>query len=182
MTKISTLANHLTLLRLAAIPVLLILLSFPQKLPSFLAALIFLLASLTDFLDGFFARRKKQVTTLGKLLDPLADKLLITAALIMLIPLKRVPAWMAFLIIAREIAVTGLRNILSGKGIVLSASSWGKGKLTFQAISIFCLILHYPYWGINFHLLGIVILWIALFLTLWSGLNYFIKYVNYLSE
>jgi len=159
MTKISTLANHLTLLRLAAIPVLLILLSFPQKLPSFLAALIFLLASLTDFLDGFFARRKKQVTTLGKLLDPLADKLLITAALIMLIPLKRVPAWMAFLIIAREIAVTGLRNILSGRGIV-----------------------HYPYWGINFHLLGIVILWIALFLTLWSGLNYFIKYVNYLSE
>ena len=127
MTKISTLANHLTLLRLVTIPILLILLSFPQKLPSFLAALIFLLASLTDFLDGFFARRKKQVTTLGKLLDPLADKLLITAALIMLIPLKRVPAWIAFLIIAREIAITGLRSILSQKGIVLSASPWGKG-------------------------------------------------------
>ncbi|MCD6320362.1 MAG: CDP-diacylglycerol--glycerol-3-phosphate 3-phosphatidyltransferase [Candidatus Desulfofervidaceae bacterium] len=179
--KTWTLANHLTLLRLGAIPLLMLLLSFDQKLPSFLAAAVFLLASLTDFLDGFLARWQEQVTTLGKLLDPLADKLLVSGALIMLIPLQRVPAWMVFLIIAREIAVTGLRGILSSKGIILSASKLGKWKLTFQTIALCCLILHYPYGGINFHFIGIFALWIALFLTLWSGFKYFKESCKHLS-
>ncbi len=180
--NIWTLANHLTLLRLSAIPLLLILLSFPQKLPSFLAACVFLIASLTDLLDGFLARQRKQVTTLGKLLDPLADKLLVSAVLIMLIPLKRVPAWMVFLIIGREIAVTGLRGILSRKGIVLSASRWGKWKFTFQTISLTCLILHYPYFDLNFHKIGIFTLWLALILTLFSGYQYFKRFYLYLKE
>lgn len=179
---IYTLANHITFLRLAAIPLLVILLLFPQKVPSFLAALVFLLASLTDLLDGFLARRKKQVTTLGKLLDPLADKLLVSAALIMLIPLGRVPAWMVFLIIGREIAITGLRGILLRQGIVLSASKWGKWKFTLQTIALTCLILHYPFLGLNCHLIGMIALWSALILTLWSGYRYFTQFFSYLQK
>jgi CDP-diacylglycerol--glycerol-3-phosphate 3-phosphatidyltransferase len=180
--NIWTLANHLTFLRLSAIPLLLILLSFPQKIPSFLAACVFLIASLTDLLDGFLARQRKQVTTLGKLLDPLADKLLVSAVLIMLIPLNRVPAWMVFFIIGREIAVTGLRSILSCKGIVLSASRWGKWKFALQTISLSCLILHYSYFGFNFHQIGIFTLWLAFILTLYSGYHYFKQFYFYLKE
>ena len=177
-----TLANHLTLLRLTAIPFLILFLSYPYKWCSFLSALIFFLAILTDFLDGFFARRQKQITTLGKLLDPLADKLLITAALIMLISLKRVPAWMAFLIIAREIAITGLRSILASEGIVLAASKKGKWKFVLQSFAILCLILHYPYFNIDFHKIGIILLWIAIFFTLWSGIKYFMQFYKTISK
>jgi CDP-diacylglycerol--glycerol-3-phosphate 3-phosphatidyltransferase len=180
MARVTTLANHLTILRLLTIPFLLVLLSFPQKLTSFLATIVFFLASMTDFLDGFFARRKKEITSFGKLLDPLADKLLVAAALIMLISLERAPAWMVFLIIAREITITGLRNILALKGIIVDASHWGKGKLVSQTIAILCLMLHYPYFGINFHLLGMIFLWFALFVTFWSGIKYFMKYIKYI--
>ncbi len=176
------LANRLTIIRLLSIPILIFLLFFPQKLPSMLAAVVFLLAALTDFLDGFFARKRHQVTTLGKLLDPLADKLLVTAALIMLIPQGRVPAWMAFVIIAREIIVTGLRNILLSAGIVVTPSVWGKGKFGLQAIAIFTLIIHYPYLGIDFHTIGTFLLWLALIVTLLSGFGYFANFYKYLQK
>lgn len=168
--------NHLTLYRIATIPVLVVLLLFSNKVCAFLAAIVFSAASLTDILDGLLARRRGLESTLGKLLDPLADKLLISAALIMLISHGRVQAWMAFIIIAREIAVTGFRGILSEKGVVMGATKLGKYKTAFQIAAIIPLLIHYTYFDIDFHAVGLVLLWIALILTMWSGARYFIKF------
>jgi CDP-diacylglycerol--glycerol-3-phosphate 3-phosphatidyltransferase len=148
----------------------------PTPLASFLAALLFSIASLTDILDGYIARQQKVESAIGKLLDPMADKLLINSALIMLIPLGRIPAWMVVLIVGREIAVTGLRGIATLQGMVIPASNWGKAKMVFQTVSIIGLMLHYEYFGINFHLLGMLLLWVALGITLWSGWDYFVKF------
>jgi CDP-diacylglycerol--glycerol-3-phosphate 3-phosphatidyltransferase len=112
----------------------------------------------------------------GKLLDPLADKLLILSGMIMLIPLERIPAWMVVVIIGREVAITGLRGIASAEGVVIAASRWGKGKMILQTSALTGLMLHYPYLGINFHILGMILLWIALAVTLWSGIDYFWKF------
>ncbi len=141
-----------------------------------LATIVFSSASLTDLLDGLFARRQGLESTLGKFLDPLADKLLISAALIMLIPHGRVPAWIAFVIIGREIAITGLRAILSEKDVLMSASKLGKYKTGFQIAAIIPLLIHYAYFNIDFHIVGTVLLWIALILTLWSGTRYIMKF------
>ena len=168
--------NHLTLYRIATIPVLILLLLFSNKACAFLAAVVFSTASLTDLLDGLLARRRGLESTLGKFLDPLADKLLVSATLIMLIPLGRVPAWMAFVIIGREMAVTGLRAILSEKGVVMGAEKLGKYKTGFQISAIIALLIHYTYFNINFHAVGAILLWIALIVTLWSGARYFTKF------
>jgi len=165
--------NMLTGLRIAAVPVVVVLLLFPGRLASFLAGLCFMLAGATDFLDGFLARRRSLVSRVGKFLDPLADKLLVSAALIMLIPLGRVPAWMAFLIIGRELAVTGLRGLAASEGIILAPDRWGKAKTLLQMSALTALILHYPYGSINFHQVGLALLWLALIITLISGLWYF---------
>jgi len=170
------LPNLITLFRIGAIPFVVLFLFFPGALASFLAALFFSAASLTDLLDGYIARQQKSETPVGKLLDPLADKLLINSAFIMLIPLGRVPAWVVVLIVGREVAVTGLRGIASLEGLAIAASKWGKAKMIFQAIALIGLILHYEYLGINFHSLGMLILWIALAITIWSGVDYFIKF------
>jgi CDP-diacylglycerol--glycerol-3-phosphate 3-phosphatidyltransferase len=170
------LPNLITLFRIAAIPFVVLFMFFPGPLASFLAALFFSAASLTDLLDGYIARQQNSETPVGKLLDPLADKLLINSAFIMLIPLGRVPAWMVVLIVGREVAVTGLRGIASLEGSAIGASIWGKVKMIFQTIALIGLILHYEYLGINFHSLGMLILWIALAITIWSGVDYFIKF------
>lgn len=179
--RIFNVPNSLTLARIGSIPLIIFFLLFPNQLSSFLAAITFSAASLTDLLDGFFARRRKTVTSIGRLLDPIADKLLISAALIMLISLNRVPAWMVFLIIAREITITGLRGIGSSKGFIIDASALGKYKTSFQILATFGLLLHFSYWGINFHKVGMVLLWIALILTLWSGTAYFVRFYRILS-
>jgi len=168
--------NLLSFLRILAIPFVVICLFFPGPLGSFLASLSFSLASLTDLLDGYIARQQKSETAVGKLLDPLADKLLINSALIMLIPLGRVPAWIVVLIVGREVAVTGLRGIASAEGLVIAASNWGKAKTVFQSIALIGLLLHYEYLGIDFHLIGTLLLWVALGITLWSGFDYFHKF------
>ncbi len=167
------LPNALTGGRVVAIPIIILLLCFPGKLSSFLAAMLFLGAGMTDLLDGFFARRQQIVSRVGKLMDPLADKLLVSAALIMLIPLQRVAAWIVFVIIGRELLVTGLRSLAATEGIVLAADSWGKAKTLFQMSAIFCLILHYPYGGVDFHQIGTILLYVALVVTLISGGSYF---------
>lgn len=168
--------NLLSLFRLLAIPFVVFFLFFPGPLASFMAALIFSLASLTDLLDGYIARQQKTETSIGKLLDPMADKLLITSAMIMLISLERIPAWIVVLIVGREIAVTGLRGLASVQGLVIAASKWGKAKTVFQSIALIGLLLHYEYLGINFHVLGMILLVIALVITLWSGLDYFFNF------
>ena len=168
--------NLLSFFRIGTIPFVVVCLFFPGPLASFLAALFFSIASLTDLLDGYIARQQKSETAVGKLLDPLADKLLINSAFIMLIPLGRIPAWVVVLIVGREVAVTGLRGIASVEGLVIAASRWGKAKTIFQSSALIGLLLHYEYLGIDFHLLGTLVLWVALVITLGSGVDYFNKF------
>ncbi len=177
--------NVITIARLAAIPVIvLFMVLYPGGGPwvSAITATIFLVAALTDLLDGHLARKYNLVRNLGRFLDPLADKLLVSAALIMLIPLGRVPAWAVFLIVAREMAVTGLRAIAVEKGLVISASDSGKRKTLAQNIAIFCLMWHYSLLWANTHLVGTVIFYIALILTYWSGGLYFYGYFKAAKE
>ena len=180
--SIFNLPNSLTLFRVACIPVLVLLLFFPHKATSFVAALVFALASISDLLDGFLARRQQLVTTFGKFLDPLADKLIVSAALIMLIPLGRAPAWMVVVIVGRELAITGLRSMAVSEGKVISADELGKKKMVFQIVAILGLLLHYHYFGINLHVVGMFFLWLAVILTLWSGFNYFRRFWDVLEE
>jgi CDP-diacylglycerol---glycerol-3-phosphate 3-phosphatidyltransferase len=165
--------NVLTAARIAAVPVVVLLLLFSGRAASLLGGICFMLAGATDFLDGFLARRQQVVSRFGKFMDPLADKLLVSAALIMLIPLDRVPAWMAFVIIGRELAVTGLRGLAAMEGFILAPDRWGKAKTLLQMTALTALILHYPFGGLNFELLGTVLLWLALAITLVSGVWYF---------
>ncbi|MGE0824474.1 MAG: CDP-diacylglycerol--glycerol-3-phosphate 3-phosphatidyltransferase [Candidatus Binatia bacterium] len=174
----ATLPNLLSLLRIALIPLLVYLLMFPGRFASGLAALTFFVASFTDFLDGYFARRQGVTTTVGKFLDPLADKLLVAAALIMLTAMDRspqVPAWLVVIIIGREFAVTGLRAIASSEGIVLAAEELGKYKMLCQTFAVHGLIIHYQYMFVNFYVVGMYFLWISVLLSLWSGVDYHLK-------
>ncbi len=167
--------NQLTLFRIAAVPVIIILMLFPNRICTFIAALLFSAAAITDYLDGFLARKRGLVTTLGKIMDPVADKLLVSSAVIMLTSLGWVPAWMACIIIGRELAVNGLRNIIAEKGEDLSASNLGKYKTGFQIAAIIPLMFHYPLFGLNVQVIGNLFLWGALVFTIWSGADYFIR-------
>lgn len=167
--------NIVSLSRVAITPVLVVLLLYPGRGASALAAIAFFIACLSDWLDGYLARRSGQVTNLGKFLDPLADKILILSALIMLCALDRspsVPAWMVAVIASREVAVTGLRAIARDEGIVLGAETLGKAKMTFEIVAVFPLLVHYRYGVLDFHAAGMVFLWVALALALWSGVAY----------
>ncbi len=168
--------NSLTLFRIAAVPVIVILLIFPNRYFTVLAALIFSAAAITDYLDGYLARRKGLVSTLGKVMDPVADKLLVSSAFIMMTSHGWIPAWMVCIIIGRELAVTGLRNIIAEKGEDVSASWLGKYKTGFQIAAIIPLMFHYPYFGINLHGIGYFFLLGALVFTIWSGADYFIRF------
>src|SRR5688572_30035632 len=135
-----------------------------------LGAAIFGLAVLTDYLDGFFARRRNQVTKLGILLDPLADKLLVAAALLSLVEMDAVPAWMVMIILVREFAITGLRSIAAGRGLLIAASPLGKGKMVLEVVAIFLLLFarHYP----ALSGAAMVALWLAVIVAVVSGLDY----------
>jgi CDP-diacylglycerol--glycerol-3-phosphate 3-phosphatidyltransferase len=176
LTNYRNLPNLLTGARIVAIPVVMVLLCFNGPVASFLGALVFMAAGATDFLDGFIARRQQLVSRFGKFMDPLADKLLVSAALIMLIPLGRVPAWIAFVIIGRELAVTGLRALAAAEGIILAPDRWGKTKTLLQMAALTALILHYPYQALDFQRLGTGLLWLALIVTLTSGVGYFLTF------
>lgn len=170
------LPNAITLARLAAVPIIIILLSIYKRggpWVSGICAVIYLIAALTDLLDGHLARKYNLVSTLGKFLDPLADKLLAASALIMLIPLGRVEAWIVFLILAREMAVTGLRAIAAERGMVIAASAGGKKKTLAQNTAIFLLLWHYSLLGVDTAALGSIVLYVALLITYWSGVEYF---------
>ncbi len=172
------LANRITLGRIAVVPLLAALLAFPGPQTCLVAFLVFLGAACTDFVDGFIARRWNMVTSLGKFLDPLADKLLVVVTLIMLAAQRTelgdpwVPAWVVALITAREITVTGLRTVALEQGLVLAADRWGKAKTVFQTAALALLTLHYPTLGFDPNPLGQFLLYIALVLTVFSGWNY----------
>ena len=172
--------NTLTLFRIAVIPIIVILMLYPNRISTWIAALLFSAAAITDYFDGYFARRFGLVSNLGKVMDPVADKLLASSAFIMLASLGWVPAWIVCIIIGREIAVTGLRNIIAEKGEDVSASNLGKYKTGFQIAAIIPLLIHYPFFGIEPHAIGTFFLWGALIFTLWSGIDYFIKFRNLL--
>ena len=144
-----------------------------------LALTIFLLAAATDWLDGYLARSRNQVTDLGKLLDPIADKLLTVSAFISLVELRLAPAWMVVIIVGREFAISGMRSVAASRGLVIPASNWGKYKTVSQIIAISLLILT-PYVGDRFHLgaLGIAALWIVLFFTIYSMFRYVLYFAR----
>lgn len=168
------LPNLLTLVRILLIPVFVILFMTPTPDRSLSAAVIFTVAAVTDLLDGYIARRNGQVTKLGKLLDPIADKLLVLSALILLVNIDRVSALVAILVIAREVAVTGIRAIAAGEGLIIAAETTGKYKMALQIIAIVLLILEGT--GLaelgNMHLAGTVTLYLSLVLGYISGGQY----------
>lgn len=186
------LPNLLTLGRIAAVPIVVLLMLDDSRASGMWAAAVFGLAAITDGIDGWLARKWGIVTILGKFLDPLADKLIVMAALIMLIPLDRVPAWAVFAILAREMIVTGLRSIASSDGIVIDASDLGKYKTIFQMTAIPGLMLHYDFywffgleWGIfhvNMHNVGIFFFWISFILAIWSGVDYLFKFFKVIAR
>jgi CDP-diacylglycerol--glycerol-3-phosphate 3-phosphatidyltransferase len=175
MDQMANLPNILTGSRFAMVPVLIALFSVGQTRGVGLATFcVFSLAALTDFVDGYFARKYKIETTLGKLMDPLADKVLVTTALIMLIPLGRIQAWVCLLIICREIIITGFRGLAASTGIVIPAGWTGKIKSNFQYFGLGFLIfpvdiLPYPY----LHQTGRFLLYLSLVMAIWSGMDYF---------
>jgi CDP-diacylglycerol---glycerol-3-phosphate 3-phosphatidyltransferase len=190
--SIWNLPNILTLLRIAAIPLMVFLLMSPSREAGFWAAAVFAAASVTDWLDGYLARRMGIVTVFGKFLDPIADKLIVMAALIMILPFARVPAWMVLVILGREIIITGLRGIASSEGIVIAASDLGKFKTIFQIVAIIALLLHYDYYWffsirhqlvyVNMHNVGMFYLWIATVITIWSGVDYLVKFMRVIAR
>jgi CDP-diacylglycerol--glycerol-3-phosphate 3-phosphatidyltransferase len=164
------LPNTLTLGRIFLVPLLVVFLISSSRINSLIAAAIFLAASFTDWLDGHIARKTRQITTLGKLLDPLADKLLVSAAFISLVQGGRIPAWMVVVIVCRELAITGLRGIAASKKLVVASSWWGKYKMLAQILAIMLLILDVPW--------AMAAAWVALALTLISGIDYAVKFVG----
>lgn len=190
--KILNLPNILTMMRIAAIPLLAALLLSPTKESGFWAAAVFALASITDWLDGYLARRMGIVTVFGKFLDPIADKLIVMASMVMILPFGRVPAWMVLVILGREMIITGLRGIASSEGIVIQASDLGKFKTIFQIVAILGLVLHYDYnWffgfahpllTVNMHNVGMFYLWIATILTIWSGIDYLARFIKVIAR
>jgi CDP-diacylglycerol--glycerol-3-phosphate 3-phosphatidyltransferase len=169
--------NVLTLLRIVAVPVLVVALLDETSDGDVIAAIVFAIAAFTDGLDGYIARRNKQVTTFGKLMDPLADKLLVIAALVSLVSLDRLAAWIAMVIIARELAVTGLRSIAAERGVVIAASWLGKLKTALQVAAIFALIAFDPS-----PLWADLLMYAAVAVTLISGADYFLGLRKRLDE
>lgn len=173
------LPNTITVIRMVAVPVLLGFLWFHNAAASRVVAWIFIIAAATDILDGWLARRGQQVTRIGKLLDPLADKLIVATALVVLIAVGRIPDWgvpLAVVIIGRELAITGLRGIASAGGQVIAADWRGKAKALSQNVAIGALLFPDPTFGLPAHAIGLGFLALATLLTLWSGYSYFAAY------
>lgn len=188
--------NRITISRILLIPIFILLLTLPldwgnvsignETLPvvHLVSALLFIVASGTDWVDGYYARKYNLVTNLGKFLDPMADKLLVAAAFVLLVELNMAPAWLVIIILSREFAVTGLRLVAAGEGVVLAAGQMGKWKTTFQLVSIAFLLLHdFPFSYLDLTVsIGTILLYIALILTVVSGLDYFIKNWHVMKE
>ena len=175
------LPNKLTILRVLMIPffVLFMLWDITSAADKWIAAAIFIVASLTDMLDGKIARKYNLVTNFGKFMDPLADKLLVSAAMICLVEMGRLPAWMVIVIISREFIISGFRLIASDNGVVIAASYWGKFKTVFQMAMIIVLIFDF---GGFFGIIEMVLIWISLILTVVSLVDYIVKNVGVLKD
>lgn len=178
----ANLPNLITLFRILAIPAMILLMlamnasdrahHASNMFFSFMAALVFGVASFSDIIDGYLARRYNAVSVFGKFFDPLADKLLSLAALIMLIPLSRMPAWLVVFLLVREVSITMLRSVAANEQIIISASEWGKYKNAFLSVGISFIILHYAYFGIQWRLIGWVLFIMGALFSIGSGIHY----------
>lgn len=190
------LANKLTILRIFLVPIFLIFISV-KNIPygTVIATAVFVIASATDKLDGYIARSRNQVTKFGKIMDPLADKMLVTAALISLVDFQIIPGWACIIIIAREFAVTGLRSVASAEGIVIAASKWGKAKTVIQIVAIIFALINLNYkegiyilgdWAVNYittiAAITNITMALAIIITIISGVDYFIKNKDVMSH
>ncbi len=177
------LPNALTVTRIFLVPLLVVVLltgGFPNR--AIWGFVLVVAASVTDYLDGYLARKRLQVTTLGKLLDPIADKLLISAAFVSLVQMRLVPAWMVVVIIGREFAVTGLRSIASAEGFTISASTLGKYKMASQVVCVSCVILGTRYPETIIRPAGQVLLWVVVVLAIASMIQYFRRFWGQIDE
>ncbi len=166
------LANKLTMVRIFLVPIFMIVLLNKIPYGMYIAAAIFTVAAITDTLDGYIARSRNQITKLGKFMDPLADKLLVTAALVSLVEMNKLPAWIVIVIISREYVISVLRAVAASEGIVIAASWWGKLKTLSQIIAIISILIdNYPFRLIHVPF-STIALWIALILTIVSGIDY----------
>jgi CDP-diacylglycerol---glycerol-3-phosphate 3-phosphatidyltransferase len=177
--EFTNLPNLVTMARVAIVPFVLIFIDNFSPARSFIAALLYMVAAVGDGLDGYLARSRGQVSTLGKFLDPLADKLIVTAVLVFMVALGRVPAWVTVVLIARDLTINGLRSIASAQGLVISASDGGKIKTALQLVAIMMLLVHfrYPIVGtsiepIDYHRVGLIVLYLSTAVSLLSGAQY----------
>lgn len=172
------LANKITLVRVILVPIFMLVLYSDIPNSTYIAGWIFIIASLTDTLDGYIARSRKLVTNFGKFVDPLADKILVSAALILLVELGKIPGWVVVLIIAREFTITGFRILAASEGVNIAASSLGKIKTITQLLAIVLLLFNnFPFNKVNFPL-DMIMLYISLFFTVLSGIDYIYKNRN----
>ena len=172
------LPNKLTLFRIFLIPVFILVMLFNIPSKYLIACVIFIVASITDAMDGHIARKHNLITDFGKFMDPLADKLLVCSALICMIELRELPAWMVIIIISREFIISGFRLVASDNGVVIAASYWGKFKTTFQMIGVVLLIFNIP----ALSMVTTIVIWIALALTVISLVDYVVKNAGVLTE
>lgn len=184
------LPNMLTLGRILVIPLFVWLTADGDPMSSFLSAFVFTLAAITDVIDGFLARRWNMITVTGKLLDPLADKLIVAAALVMMVRLGRVPAWLVIVLLSREFIVTGLRQIAASEGMVIAAGQEGKWKTSLQLVGIVALCVHYTHptylltgwYDVNYNAVGQTLLFLSTAFSVWSAANYFRAFLNMLGK
>lgn len=172
MTGFWTPANIITVGRMVLIPVVMAFMFTPEPWAGWVAMVIFVIAAISDVIDGWLARKYGQVSVVGAFLDPLADKLMVMTVMVMLIPHDRIQAWLVVLLLARELVITGLRGIASAEGIIISASSGGKYKTAYQMTGLSFLLIHYEYLGIDTHTVGLWLMYISAAISLWSGWEY----------
>jgi CDP-diacylglycerol--glycerol-3-phosphate 3-phosphatidyltransferase len=177
--EFTNLPNLVTMGRVVLVPFVLLFIDNFSPVRSFIASLLYLGAAAGDALDGYLARSRGEVSMLGKFLDPLADKLIVTAVLVFMVALARVPAWVVVVLIARDLAINGLRSVASAQGLVIAASDGGKIKTAFQLVAIMMLLIHfrYPVLGTNiqpidYHRVGLIVLYLSTAVSVMSGAQY----------
>ncbi len=170
------LPNSLTLIRIGLVPVFLLVVFIDTKFTNIVATIIFAFASITDFVDGYIARKYKLITKMGKILDPIADKILVASALIALVELERIPGWIVIIILAREFVVGALRDYASSEGVVIAAGWSGKFKTTFQMLAIGFLVYKNDLMNIPVFTIGQILLYISVVISIYSAIDYYISY------
>lgn len=187
-SQLTTPPNLVTMGRVLFVPAVLYFMDNYSPVRSLIAALLYLIASIGDGVDGYLARSRGQVSVLGKFLDPVADKLMVTAVMVFMVALGRVPAWLVVVLVARDFAITGLRSIASSEGIVIAASRGGKIKTALQLVGLIMLLVHfrYPLLGLNlsidYNSVGLAVLYLSLGASLVSGVDYVVGFARAISH